>query len=255
MVRDFTCDKLRVRIFETRQEMGDCAGAEAAEILKKLLAEKEAVNVMFAAAPSQNETLAALLEDPAIDWSRINAFHMDEYVGLDPEHPAGFRNYLRRAVFDRKKFKSVHLINGNAPDPVAEARRYDALLREHPLDLCILGVGENGHIAFNDPPVADFHDQAFVKLVQLEQRCREQQVHDGCFACIDQVPTHALTVTVPGLCQAGVMICSVPAPTKAEAIRRMLRGEISTECPASILRLHSDARLYVDADAGRYIRD
>lgn len=121
MFRDFYCDKLRVRVFGTRQEMGSCAGAEAAEVLKKLLGERESVNVMFAAAPSQNETLAALLEDPAIDWSRVNAFHMDEYVGLDPEHPAGFRNYLHRAIFGRKPFKSIHLINGNAPDPVREA--------------------------------------------------------------------------------------------------------------------------------------
>lgn len=253
MIKDFYCDKLRVRVFETRKEMGDCAGAEAAELLKKLLVERDSINVMFAAAPSQNETLAALLEDSDIDWSRINAFHMDEYVGLDPEHPAGFRNYLRRAIFDRKPFKSIHLINGNAPDPVLEAQRYDALLREHPLDLCILGVGENGHIAFNDPPVADFQDKTFVKLVELEQRCREQQVHDGCFADISQVPTYALTVTIPGLCQAKTMICSVPAPTKAEAVRQMIQGQITTECPASILRTHSDARLYVDADAGRYI--
>lgn len=253
MIKDFYCDKLRVRVFETRKEMGDCAGAEAAAILRKLLAERESVNVMFAAAPSQNETLAALLEDSYIDWSRINAFHMDEYAGLDPAHPAGFRNYLRRAIFDRKPFKSVHLINGNASDPIREAQRYDALLREHPLDLCILGVGENGHIAFNDPPVADFQDKSFVKLVELEQRCRQQQVHDGCFEHLSQVPTHALTVTIPGLCQAKIMICSVPAPTKAEAVRQMIQGQISTECPASILRTHSDARLYVDADAGRYL--
>lgn len=253
MIKDFYCDKLWVRVFETRKEMGSCAGAEAAEILRKLLAERDSINVMFAAAPSQNETLAALLEDSAIDWSRINAFHMDEYVGLDPAHPAGFRNYLRRAIFDRKPFKSIHLIDGNASDPIVEARRYDALLREHPLDLCILGVGENGHIAFNDPPVADFRDKAFVKVVELEQRCREQQVHDGCFGDISQVPTHALTVTIPGLCQAKTMICSVPAPTKADAVRQMIQGEITTECPASILRTHSDARLYVDADAGRYL--
>lgn len=251
VLKDFLCDKLHVRVFETRQEMGDCAGKEAAACIRELLSCKESINVMFAAAPSQNETLAALLESEGIDWSRINAFHMDEYVGLDPEHPAGFRNFLKRAIFDRKNFKSVNLLNGNADDPQQEAKRYDQLLREHPLDICILGVGENGHIAFNDPPVADFEDMTYVKVVELEERCRVQQVHDGCFACVEQVPRYALSVTIPGLTQAAVMFCSVPAATKAEAIQHMLHDEISTACPATILRIHSDARLYIDAAAGK----
>jgi len=253
VIKDFYCDKLHVRVFDSRAAMGDCAGSEASAWLKKLLAEKETINVMFAAAPSQNETLAALIADPDIDWSRVNAFHMDEYVGLDEKHPAGFRNFLKRAIFDLKPFKSINLLTGNADDPEAEAARYDRLLRENPLDVCILGVGENGHIAFNDPPVADFNDPKYVKVVELEERCRVQQVNDGCFPSVDQVPTHALSVTIPGLIQAKTMFCSVPAATKAEAIAHMMNDDITTACPATILRLHDGARLYTDADAGKYI--
>ena len=253
ILKDFYCDKLHVRVFDSRAAMGDCAGAEASACLKKLLAEKETINVMFAAAPSQNETLAALIADPDIDWARVNAFHMDEYVGLDEAHPAGFRNFLRRAIFDLKPFKSINLLNGNAADAEAEAARYDKLLRENPLDVCILGVGENGHIAFNDPPVADFEDPKYVKVVELEERCRVQQVNDGCFEKVELVPTHALSVTIPGLVQAKHMFCSVPAPTKAEAIKHMINDDITTACPATILRRHDDTKLYVDADAGKYI--
>ena len=253
VIKEFYCDKLHVRVFDTRNAMGACAGKEAAAYIKELLTQKESINVMFAAAPSQNETLAELIADEQIDWSRINAFHMDEYVGLAPEHPAGFRNFLNRAIFGLKSFKSVNLINGNAADAWEEAARYDRLLRDHPLDVCLLGVGENGHIAFNDPPVADFQDAAYVKVVELEQRCRQQQVNDGCFEHIDQVPTHALTVTIPGLTQAGAMFCSVPAATKAEAIEHMVNDPVSVACPATILRLHSNAKLYADADSGSRI--
>lgn len=253
ILKDFNCDALRVRVFDTRAAMGECAGKEIAARMKELLASKETINVMFAAAPSQNETLATLAADKEIDWSRVNAFHMDEYVGLAPDHPAGFRNFLKRAIFDLKPFRSIHLLNGNAEDPAAEAERYDRLLRDNPLDVCILGVGENGHVAFNDPPVADFEDPKYVKIVELEQRCRIQQVNDGCFMSVDEVPTHALSVTVPGLCQATYMYCSVPAATKAEAIYHMVNDEITTACPATILRRHANAYLYTDADAAKMI--
>lgn len=253
VLKDFYCDKMRTRVFSTRGEMGVCAGTEIANKIKEFLAKKEYVNVMFAAAPSQNETLQALMADPDIEWNRINAFHMDEYVGLDEDHPAGFRNFLRRSVFDLKDFRSVNLLNGNAADPEKEAERYSALLRDNPLDVCILGIGENGHVAFNDPPVADFNDAKLVKIVELEQRCRQQQVNDGCFDVIDKVPTHALTVTVPGLCTAEWMFCSVPAATKAEAVYRVVNEEISTKCPATILRTKDHAFLYADADSGKNI--
>jgi glucosamine-6-phosphate deaminase len=253
VLKDYFAGTLRVRVFDTRAAMGDCAGRDAARRLKTLLENKDEISVMFAAAPSQNETLAALRSDPDIDWSRINAFHMDEYAGLPPSHPAGFRNYLRRMLFDLLPFRSVHLIDGNARNPQEEAARYAALLSENPLDICLLGVGENGHVAFNDPPVADFHDPLLAKVVELDQACREQQVHDGCFARLEEVPTHAITVTVPGLTGAGALFCSVPSSTKAAAVQCMLGGQVTTGCPASILTRHPDAALYLDADSGRHI--
>ena len=253
VVKDFYCDHLRVRVFDTRAEMGQCAGQEAAACVRELLKTQAVVNVMFAAAPSQNEVLSAFKSAPDIDWSRIHAFHMDEYVGLDSAHPAGFRNFLKKALFDELPFGAVYLLNGNAEDPREEARRYGQLLKDHPLDVCLLGIGENGHIAFNDPPVADFDDPYYVKIVELEHTCRLQQVHDQCFEAIEQVPTHALTVTIPALTAARYMYCSVPAATKAVAVERMIHGEIHTQCPATILRRHDHAALYTDRDAGKLI--
>ena len=253
ILRDFYCGNMRCRVFDTRDEMGVCAGTEAALKIKELLSGKNEINVMFAAAPSQNETLQVLMADPDIDWTRVNGFHMDEYVGLDEHHPAGFRNFLRKAVFEKKNFKSVHLLNGNAEDPEEEAERYSGLLREYPLDVCILGVGENGHIAFNDPPVADFRDSKLVKVVKLDPVCREQQVHDGCFGELSEVPTHALSVTIPGLCTAKWMYCSVPAATKANAVKHMIHDSVSTACPATILREQAHAFLYTDREAGKML--
>jgi glucosamine-6-phosphate deaminase len=253
IIKDFKIDKLRVRVFDSRNSMGACAGEEAAAYLRELLNEKDEINVMFAAAPSQNETLEMLCASSGIDWKRVNAFHMDEYVGLDPAHPAGFRNFLRRAILDRFPFKGLYLLDGNAADPLKAAGEYERVLRAHPLDACLMGVGENGHIAFNDPPVADFNDAKLVKVVELELSCREQQVHDGCFKRLEEVPTHALTATIPALMGAARLFCSVPAKTKAGAVRNMLEGEISTVCPASILRRHPAASLYLDTDSAEYI--
>lgn len=252
-LKKYNVDNLSVRIFDTRSAMGKCAGDEAAAEIKKVIDAKGVANVMFAAAPSQNETLETLCGHTEIDWSKVNAFHMDEYVGLDPKHPAGFRLFLKRAIFDKFPFKSVNLINGNAENTAEVVEQYTKLLKENPLDVCLCGIGENGHIAFNDPAVADFNDPAYVKVVELDQKCRMQQVHDGCFDNIDQVPTHAFTVTIPGMTSAKVMICSVPASTKAEAIKGMTTGEISTTCPCTILRKHQDARLYCDKDAAAEI--
>lgn len=173
MLKEFNVDKLNVRIFETRAEMGACAGDEIAAYILELLKEKETVNIMFGAAPSQNETLATLCSHE-IPWNRVNAFHMDEYVGLDEHHPAGFRNFLKRAIFDKFEFRSVNLINGNAEDVEKVMKEYDELLKANPLDICVLGIGENGHIAFNEPSVADFNDPVGVKLVELEEKCRMQ---------------------------------------------------------------------------------
>lgn len=252
-MRELTVDKLQIKIFETRNEMGQCAAGDIKERFKALLSEKAEINVIFAAAPSQNDVLASLVADKSIEWNRINAFHMDEYIGLDKDAPQGFGNFLKDHIFGLVPFKSVNYIDCTATDPEAEAARYSELLKSNPTDVVVMGIGENGHIAFNDPPVADFDDPLWVKPVKLDEICRNQQVNDGCFARIDEVPTHALTLTVPTLVRAPYLFCIVPAPTKANAVKETLTGSIDEHCPASILRLQDNAILYLDGDSSKLI--
>ena len=241
--------QMQVYIAESRAQMGEISGHDVAAMLKTLLAIKDEINVMFAAAPSQNDVLATLVSDKEIAWDRVNAFHMDEYIGLAKTAPQGFGNFLRERVFSKADFKTVNYINPEAADPQAEADRYEALLKEFPMDVCILGIGENGHVAFNDPGEADFNDPRLVKTVTLDERCRQQQVNDGCFATLDDVPKTAMTVTVPGLLRAKAMFCIVPTTNKAEAVKNTVLGEINDMCPASILRTKAGAKLYLDPDA------
>lgn len=242
-------DLLTVNIYETREEMGKAAGADIKACILDLLTKKETINMIFAAAPSQNEVLASLAEDREIPWDRVNAFHMDEYIGLSADAPQGFGNFLKNAIFGRAPFKSVSYIDISAPDAEKECERYAALLREYPTDIVVMGIGENGHIAFNDPPVADFKDPKMVKPVPLDEVCRNQQVNDGCFATIDDVPKTAITLTVPTLFAGDHLFCIVPAKTKANAVRDTLCGEIGEACPATILRRHESAVLYLDSDS------
>jgi glucosamine-6-phosphate deaminase len=239
----FTIDRLKVKVYESRREMGVAAAEYAGNLIKQILGEKQIVRMVFAAAPSQNEFLAHFCTIPGIDWSRVEAFHMDEYVGLPEEHPARFVNYLNRNLFEKVPFGCVHRIQSENPQ---ECERYSRLLGKAPIDIVCLGIGENGHIAFNDPGVADFHDPETVKVVQLDRECRMQQVHDGCFPDLESVPTEALTLTVPALTSARYMVCVVPGPTKRAAVERTLHGPVSEECPASILRQHPDCELYLD---------
>ena len=242
-------DRLDVKIFETRREMGAVAAAEIKAKFVELLAKKREINVIFAAAPSQNEVLASLVADREIEWNRIHAYHMDEYIGLSAQAPQGFGNFLRAHLFDLVPFASVNCIDCSATDAEREAERYGRMLDENRADVVVMGIGENGHIAFNDPPVADFSDPKTVKVVELDAVCRQQQVNDGCFARLDDVPTHALTLTVPALTRAPYLFCIVPAPTKAWAVRETLKGSIDEHCPASILRTHDNAVLYLDRDS------
>ena len=243
-------DKLKVMIFATREEMGNKAGGDVAQCIKKLLSEKEEVNMIFAAAPSQNEMVAALIAAPDIDWSRVNAFHMDEYIGLSADAPQGFGNFLDNCLFSKVPFKAVYRIDCSATDAEAECARYTDLLKAFPTDLVCLGIGENGHIAFNDPGFAFFDDPEVVKVVKLDDVCRMQQVHDGCFASIDLVPTHALTLTVPTLANAPHLVCTVPAPTKREAVKKTVLGPITEDVPATVMRRHADCVMFCDADSG-----
>ncbi len=248
LLKSFTAGNLPVEIYESRNEMGAAAAKYAAGILREVIAKKGGASVVFAAAPSQNEVLANLLNED-LDFSKITAFHMDEYIGLDPAHPAGFGNFLEAAVWSKKPFKAVNKINGQN-DPEAECERYSKLLSENPPDFVFLGVGENGHLAFNDPPVADFNDPKKVKAVELDLVCRNQQVNDGCFATLDQVPKIALTLTMSMLMSIPYTSVTVPAPTKRAAIKAMIENEISTACPASILRKATGAKLFCDKDSG-----
>lgn len=239
-------DHLRIRTFPTRAEMGRAAGEQAAQSISAALAARGAARVILASAPSQDETLATLIAAP-IDWSRVTIFHMDEYLGLPAGHPQTFRAYQQAKVLSRIKPAAFHGIAGESADAAAECARYAALLAAAPIDVCCLGIGENGHLAFNDPPVADFADSALVKVVELDAACRQQQVNDGCFPTLDAVPTHALTLTIPALMSARTLVCSVPGPRKAAAVKATVHDSISTACPATIMRQHADATLYLDA--------
>ena len=205
--------------------------------------------MIFAAAPSQNEVLASLAYDKEIPWHRVNAFHMDEYIGLSPDAPQGFGNFLKKHIFGLAPFRSVSYIDISATDAKKECARYAALLAEAPIDIVVMGIGENGHIAFNDPPVADFDDKCAVKPVTLDEICRKQQVNDGCFGTLSEVPKTAITLTVPTLFAGGALFCIVPAKTKANAVRETIRGNIDEHCPASILRRHPNAVLYLDENS------
>ena len=242
-------DLLKVNIYDTRDEMGKAAAADIKACILSLLETKETINMIFAAAPSQNEVLESLATDKEIPWNRVNAFHMDEYIGLSKDAPQGFGNFLKAHIFGLADFKSVNYIDISAPDADAECARYSALLKEYPTDIVVMGIGENGHIAFNDPPVADFADPKAVKPVELDPICRNQQVNDGCFAALDDVPGTAITLTVPTLFAGDHLFCIVPAKTKAKAVRATLCGEIGEACPATILRRHKSAVLYLDGDS------
>lgn len=250
--KEFTADALQVKVFDTRKSLGEEAGKEAVAYLKDLLSRQEEVCVVFAAAPSQNEFLETVAAAEGVDWSRVHALHMDEYVGLPSDAPQGFGQFLRHAIFAKVPFGKVDYI-GLEGRPEDLVTRYNRILAEHHVDIVFMGIGENGHIAFNDPHVADFHDPLRIKQVALDQKCRLQQVHDGCFASLDEVPEYALTLTVPTLFSADRLFCMVPAETKADAVRATVCGPVSETCPASILRLHAHATLYVDADSGKYI--
>lgn len=250
MSSSWQVDRLVIRSEASRSDMAKTASLDLAATLRQLLAAKDRVSVMFAAAPSQQDTLALLCREKAIDWSRITTFHMDEYIGLEAGHMARFANWLDRYLFSHLPFGAVHRIEPHRfASPEACATDYACRLAAEPLDLVCLGVGINGHLAFNDPPEARFDEKEAVKVVTLAQDCRAQQVEDECFAQLTDVPQRAITVTIPALLAATSMICIVPGALKKEAVTRMLTGPVTEDCPASILRTHNQARLYIDSDS------
>ncbi len=239
-----------VRVFATRAEMGDAAGMDIADELRRRLASQDRVRMVFAAAPSQSEALAALMAADGIDWSRVEAFHMDEYLGLQPGRPELFGEWLTRNVFGRVPFGEVHLLDPSG-DPENAAADYARRMTEAPIDIVVCGIGENGHIAFNDPPVADLTDPLDVKVVELDEACRTQQVNDGAFPTFDDVPTHAVTLTVPRILRSDKVFCIVPGPTKTRAVTATFTHPLSTAWPSTALRTHPSCSFYFDADSAR----
>jgi len=245
----FKVDALGVEVYPSQAAMALSAARTAATHLEATLASQNAAAVILASATSQIQFLDELTAAKNVDWSRITVFHMDEYLGITADHRASFHRFLKERVESRIRPKAIHYICGEALEPLLECERYTRLLRAQAIDLCCLGIGENGHVAFNDPPVANFQDPYTVKLVQLDLPCRQQQVGEGYYPSVDAVPQYAFSLTVPALCNARKMVCVVPEKRKATAVRDTLRGPVSTACPASYLRTQSQATLFLDADS------
>lgn len=242
---------MNVEVHPSREAAGRAAARAAAVVLNELAAVRSTVAVIFATGASQFETLAALTAIEGLPWQRVLGFHMDEYIGLSANHPASFRRYLRERLVGKVSMLEFHEIDGNAPDPERTASEYGERLRAADPRLCLLGIGENGHLAFNDPPVADFNDSLDAKVVQLDAQCRQQQLAEGWFATIDEVPASAITLTIPALMRVPKLIASVPGPRKAAIVHRTIEEPVSTACPATILRTHPDATIYLDPESAR----
>ena len=248
-MRQMQFDRLPVEVHPTNAALGRAAGEAAAKILRAAIAKRDLANLIVATGNSQLSFYEALREQGGIDWQKVTMFHMDEYVGMSPDHPASFRRYLQEKIVSFVHPSAFHGVMGDAPDTQQECERYAGLLRAHPADLCCLGIGENGHLAFNDPPFARFDDPVWAKIVKLDDTSRRQQVGEGHFATLDEVPTHAITLTIPALLAARQVLAIVPEQRKAPAVRAALTGPITTECPASILRTSAHARLFLDAES------
>ena len=240
-------------VYPDRRAMGQASARAAVEALSAAIARDGRVAAIFASAVSQSEFLAALADASDVDWSRVTAFHMDEYTDLGPEHPASFRRFLHDHLWNRVQPAAFHELRGDAANKQEEIDRYSALLRAEKPSIVFAGIGENGHLAFNDPPV-DFDTSDLVRVVELDEVCRRQQVHDGAFPHIMDVPRTALTLTVPALMQATQIILNVPGRNKAEAVRRTIEGPVTPDCPASILQRHPNATIYLDQDSGSLLK-
>ena len=244
-----TYEQLSVEVYKDETALGHAAAQAAVTTLQEAMAARGEANLILATGNSQLTFFEALREEGTLEWARVRLFHMDEYLGVTAEHPASFRRFMREKLLDFVTPMSFHGVAGDADDPETEARKYTELLQAHPADLCCLGFGENGHLAFNDPPYADFEDSAWVKTVELDAVSRRQQVGEGHFPTLDDVPTRALTLTVPALLAARRVLAVVPEERKARAVKEALMGPVTPNLPASILRRVSHARLFLDRDS------
>lgn len=244
MIKEFKIDRLSISIYNDKFELGRAAADMAEKYIYKALDERGEAVVILATGASQFEFLDSL-SGRKIDWKRVVAFHLDEYVGIDASHPASFRRYLRERIIDKVGIGTSYLIEGDNPDVEAECRRLDGILKRYSVDVAFIGIGENGHLAFNDPP-ALFDDPATFKVVDLDEKCRKQQLGEGWFKTLEEVPRKAITMTIPAIMASKAIICSVPDLRKADAVKNTLMEKVTPHCPASIMRKHEQAYLYLD---------
>jgi len=254
-VRHFDAGTIKLEIHPSRQAAGAAAALAAAEELCRLAQLGDRIGVIFATGASQFDMLNALTSIPGLPWEKVQGFHMDEYVGLDENHPASFRRYLRERLTRSVAMRQFHEMDGNAADIDSFGRTYIQELGLANPQLCLLGVGENGHLAFNDPSEADFNDPLAIKVVTLDDMCRRQQVAEGWFVRLEEVPRQALTLTIPTLFRVPKLIVSVPGSRKAEVVRRTLEEPIATDCPSTILRTHPNVTIYLDSDSAAELHD
>ena len=247
-IRSLQVAKMPVLVFESNEALGARAADDLAAILIRAIAEQGQASLILATGNSQLKFMEALRVKEGIDWPKVVVFHMDEYLGMSDQHPASFPKYIREKLTDYVHPRTFYAMRGDAPDVQAEMARYRDLLAQYPADVCVLGIGENGHLAFNDPP-ADFETEAVIHVVELDERCRLQQVGEGHFATLADVPRQALSLTVPALLAAKRVLGVVPETRKAKAVRAALQGPVTPDCPASILRTGSHVTLYLDRDS------
>ena len=254
-IKTFKVDALSVRVYNCEVELASDVAKIFQKYLQDILTQKDLAALILATGNSQIQFLEALIALGGVDWSRLTLFHLDEYLGIDANHPASFRYYLRQRIEKRVNPAQFHYIQGDATQPLTECQRYTQLLLAQPIDLCCLGVGENGHLAFNEPNLADFDDPHQVKLVKLARQTRLSQVNQGHFPHLEAVPQYAFTLTIPAFCSAPKILCLAPGLGKASVVKKMLQEAISPACPASVLRQHANATLFLDKDSASAIAD
>ncbi len=254
-IQRFQVEKLKIEIHSTGEAAGAAAARAVADALIDIARRRESVAVIFATGASQLDTLRALVDIPGLPWPRVRGFHMDEYVGIPADHPASFCRYLRENLTQKVRMQEFFEIDGTAHDAEQACKDYAELLRSADPQLCLLGIGENGHLAFNDPGVADFNDPLDMKVVRLDAVCRQQQAAEGWFKNFLEVPEQAMTLTIPALFRVTKLIVSVPGPRKADIVRRALEEAITTDCPATLLRTHPDAAVYLDKESAAQVQE
>ena len=242
-------------IYKTKQQMGAAAAAQAAEVIKEAIKSKGQANIILATGTSQFEMLKSLVAADGIDWPKVTMFHLDEYIGLEADHPASFRKFLKERFVDKVPgLKAVHFVNGDADNPEQECQRLGAIIATHPIDVAMVGIGENGHLAFNDPP-ADFETEEAFIVVELDERCRKQQLGEGWFQTLEQVPKRAISMSIRQIMKSACIIVSVPDRRKAEAVKNALQGQVTPMCPASILQRHKNCKIFMDEEAASLLSE